>query len=236
VSDPKLRAAEEALRTLPERGVVGLGSGSTARLFIEGLARLVAGGRDLVGVATSEASRALAEQRGIRVLADAGPWAIDVCVDGADEVSDSLDLIKGGGGCHTREKIINAAARLNVIVVDESKLSRRVGERWPVPVEVLRFGAESTRARLERHGAVTLRASGGEPVVTDSGNYIFDVRAGSIAEPARLERELKTIPGVVETGLFIARADVVIVAGADGVRRLTRSGAAAPAASARDGV
>lgn len=232
MSDPKLRAAEEALRLLPERGVVGLGSGSTARLFIEGLARLVAAGRDLVGVATSEASRALAEQGGIRVVADAGPWSIDVCVDGADEVSESLDLIKGGGGCHTREKIVNAAARMNVIVVDESKLSRRLGERWAVPVEVLRFGAESTRARLERQGAVTLRTHAGEPVLTDSGNFIFDVRAGIIAEPARLERELKAIPGVVETGLFIARADVVIVAGAGGVRRLTRSGAAAPADSA----
>jgi ribose 5-phosphate isomerase A len=226
VSDPKHRAAEEALRLLPERGVIGLGSGSTARLFIEGLARLVASGRDLLGVATSEASRELAAQRGIRVLSDAGPWAIDVCVDGADEVSAGLDLIKGGGGCHTREKVVNSAARLNVIVVDESKLSTRLGEKWAVPVEVLRFGAESTRARLERFGTVTLRTSAGQPVVTDSGNFIFDVRAGIIAEPAALERELQGIPGVVETGLFIARADLVIVAGLSGVRRLTRPGAA----------
>jgi ribose 5-phosphate isomerase A len=231
VSDAKLRAAEAALRTLPERGVIGLGSGSTARLFIEGLARLVEAGRELVGVATSEASRALAEERGIRVLSDAGPWAIDVCVDGADEVSASLDLIKGGGGCHTREKIVSAAARLNLIVVDESKLSTRLGERWAVPVEVLRFGAESTRARLEHFGSVTLRESGGKPFVTDSGNFIFDVRAGIIADPAALERELRSIAGVVETGLFIARADVVLVAGAAGVRRLTRSGATSPATS-----
>lgn len=227
MEDPKVLAAEEALRLLPERGVIGLGSGSTARLFIECLARLVAGGRDLVGVATSEASRQLAEQRGVRVLADAGPWAIDVCVDGADEVSDSLDLIKGGGGCHTREKIVNRAARLNVIAVDESKLSARLGERWAVPVEVLRFGAESTRTALERFGAVTLRRMAGEPVITDSGNFIFDVRAGAIAEPASLDRELRAIPGVVETGLFIGRADVVIVAGRAGVRRLTRSAATA---------
>jgi ribose 5-phosphate isomerase A len=227
VDDSKLLAAEEALHLLPERGVIGLGSGSTARLFIEGLARLVAAGRDFVGVATSEASRKLAEQRGIRVLGDAGPWAIDVCVDGADEVSETLDLIKGGGGCHTREKIVSQAARLNVIAVDESKLSARLGERWAVPVEVLRFGAESTRVALERFGAVTLRRVSGEPVITDSGNFIFDVRAGAIAEPAALDRRLKAIPGVVETGLFIARADVVIVAGQAGVRRLTRSAAAA---------
>lgn len=227
MDDSKLLAAEEALGLLPERGVIGLGSGSTARLFIEGLARLVAAGRDLVGVATSEASRELAEQRGIRVLGDAGPWAIDVCVDGADEVSESLDLIKGGGGCHTREKVVNRAARFNVIAVDESKLSARLGEKWAVPIEVLRFGAESTRAALEHFGAVTLRRISGEPVITDSGNFIFDVRAGVISEPAALERELKAIPGVVETGLFIARADVVIVAGRAGVRRLTRSAAAA---------
>jgi ribose 5-phosphate isomerase A len=220
----KREAARAALGLLPERGVVGLGSGSTAELFIDAVAELVAAGRDLRGVPTSEASRQRAAALGIPLLSDEGPWPIDVCVDGADEVSDALDLIKGGGGAHSREKIVNHSARINVIVVDESKLSRRLGEKWPVPVEVLRFGAESTRGWLERHGSVTQRERAGRPYITDSGNFIFDLRAGSIADPRALDLALRSIPGVVETGLFVARADVVVVAGADGVRQLRRVG------------
>lgn len=220
MSQAKREAARAALGLLPERGVVGLGSGSTAELFIEEVARLVASGRELVGVPTSEASRRQALALGIPLLDDSGPWSIDVCVDGADEVSDALDLIKGGGGCHSREKIVNHAARTNVVVVDESKLSPRLGQKWPVPVEVLPFGRESTRQWLEQHGRVSLRERAGRPFVTDSGNFIFDVRAGAIDDPRALDVALRSIPGVVETGLFIARADIVVVAGADGVRQL----------------
>ena len=215
-----LDAARAALGLLPESGVVGLGSGSTAELFISEVGRLVSLGRRLTGVPTSEASRQQAAALGIPLLPDTGPWAIDVCVDGADEVSDSLDLIKGGGGCHSREKIVSHSARCNVIVVDESKLSRRLGEKWSVPVEVLPFGLESTRRWLERHGRVALRERAGQPFVTDSGNFIFDVRAGSIDDPRALDGALRAIPGVVETGLFVARADIVVVAGPDGVRQL----------------
>jgi ribose 5-phosphate isomerase A len=222
VLQAKREAARAALGLLPERGVIGLGSGSTAELFIESVAELVAAGRQLRGVPTSEASRQKAAALGIPLLPDTGPWSIDMCVDGADEVSAALDLIKGGGGAHSREKIVNYAARINVIVVDESKLSRALGEKWPVPVEVLPFGAQSTYRALERHGSVTLRERAGRPFVTDSGNFILDVRTGPIADPAGLERALDAIPGVVETGLFIARADVVVVAGADGVRQLHR--------------
>src|SRR5690349_21235177 len=156
-SEPKRRAAREALALLPERGVVGLGTGSTAAFFIEGLGELVSAGRDLVAVATSERSRRQAEALGITVLPDAGPWQVDVCVDGADEVSEKLDLIKGGGGCHSREKIVNHAARTNVVVVDESKLSARLGQKWAVPVEVLPLGLESTRLWLEQNGRVSIR-------------------------------------------------------------------------------
>lgn len=222
MSDAKRQAADAALSLLPEQGVVGLGSGSTARLFIEGVARLVAAGRNLRGVATSAASRAQAESLGIVLLPDAGPWQIDVCVDGADEVSEELDLIKGGGGCHSREKIVNRAAKRNVIVVDESKLSRHLGEKWSVPVEVLPFGVNSTRGLLERWGRVAWRERDGRPFVTDSGNYILDLNAGIITDPAGLDGQLKAVPGVVETGLFVERADVVVVAGEQGVRRLTR--------------
>jgi ribose 5-phosphate isomerase A len=219
----KKQAAEAALAYLPERGVVGLGSGSTARYFIEAVARLVAQGRELSAVATSEQSRQQAQGLGIPLLGDAGPWLVDVCVDGADEVSKDLDLIKGGGGCHTREKIVNRAARCNVIVVDESKLSQKLGEKWAVPVEVLPFGIGNARLALGRWGTVALRQHRGAPFITDSGNGILDVRVGPIADPAALEREFEGIPGVVDTGLFIGRADVVIVAGEHGVRELRRS-------------
>jgi ribose 5-phosphate isomerase A len=228
MTDAKQEAARAALELLPERGVVGLGTGSTATLFIEEVGRLVAAGRELRGVPTSEGSRALAASLGIPLLADAGPWSIDVCVDGADEVSAELDLIKGGGGCQTREKIVNAASRYNVIVVDESKLSRHLGEKWGVPVEVLAFGLHHTRLELEHFGAVSLRERGGRPFVTDSGNLILDVRTGLIEDPRALDRALRDVPGVVETGLFLARADVVVVAGGAGVRQIVRPDARRP--------
>ncbi len=216
----KRQAAEAALAWLPERGVVGLGSGSTATFFIEAMARLVAAGRELWGVATSMESRRLAQTLGISLLPDAGPWSVDVCVDGADEVSRALDLIKGGGGCHTREKIVNRASAFNVIVVDESKLSGQLGERWAVPIEVLPFGVGNAQRELERWGNVTLRERQGHKFVTDSGNYILDLHTGPLADPAALDVQLQAVPGVVDTGLFIARADVVVVAGEQGIREL----------------
>ena len=112
------------------------------------------------------------------------------------------------------------APAARAIGLQKSKLSRRLGEKWPVPVEVLPFGLESTRCWLERHGRVNLRERAGRPFVTDSGNFIFDVRAGSLEDPRALDGALRAIPGVVETGLFIARADIVVVAGSDGVRQL----------------
>jgi ribose 5-phosphate isomerase A len=220
----KREAAVAALELLPDEGVVGLGSGSTARIFIDGVGDLVRRGRRLVGVPTSEQSREQALRLGIPLLDDEGPWSIDVCVDGADEVSARLDLIKGGGGCHAREKIVNQAARMNVIIVDESKLSQRLGERWPVPVEVLRFGHAATARALERFGSVILREKQGKPWLTDAGNPIYDVRTAPIDDPGALERELSALPGVVETGLFVDRADRVIVAGTSGIRELSRKG------------
>jgi ribose 5-phosphate isomerase A len=218
----KLLAAEAAIALLPQSGLIGLGSGSTAKLFIDAVGRLVKEGRKLVGVPTSSDSRNQATALGIPLLDDDGPWDIDVCVDGADEVSAELDLIKGGGGCHAREKIVNFSARKNVIVVDQSKLSRKLGEKWPVPVEVLPFGRQATAAALARLGSVSLRLKGGTPWITDSGNFIYDLRAGVMQEPRQLDLRLRAIPGVVETGLFVGRADVVLVAGDSGVETLTR--------------
>lgn len=216
----KRLAASAALELLPKSGVVGLGSGSTARYFIEGVAELVRGGRDFVGVPTSENSRSLAASLGIPLLSDEGPWDVALCVDGADEVNTTLDVIKGGGGAHTREKLVNFASHQNVIVVDDSKLSTRLGERCSVPVEVLPFAHRETAFLIAKQGAPALRLCGGAPFRTDAGNYIYDVNVGPIDDPAKLDVALKTVPGVVETGLFCGRVDLVIVAGRDGIRTL----------------
>jgi ribose 5-phosphate isomerase A len=225
--DSKRAAAIAALSEIPARGrgdvlVVGLGTGSTSRLFVEELGARVRAGLRLVGVPTSESTRALALSVQIPLLDDEGPWDIDVNVDGADEVSESLDLIKGGGAAHTREKVVNFAARRNVIIVDASKMSTKLGERWPVPTEVLPFANGTTRAHLARLGDPVLRVRDGKPVMTDAGNLIFDLKTGPIDDPGALDRAMRAIPGVVETGLFVGRADVVLVAGGGGAKGVAR--------------
>jgi ribose 5-phosphate isomerase A len=217
--DVKRRAALAALAELPPDGVIGIGTGSTARLFIAALGELVAGGRRYTCVPTSQASRTQAQDLGIPLSSDDGPWDIAVTVDGADEVDDDLHLIKGGGGAHTREKIVSHSSRRNIIIVDASKLVHRLGETWPVPVEVLAFAHLATREHLTRLGTPVLRVRDGAPFRTDSGNKIYDLACGPIADPGALDAALRAIPGVVETGLFIGRADVVLVAGEAGVER-----------------
>jgi ribose 5-phosphate isomerase A len=220
--DAKKTAARAAAADLPPSGVLGLGSGSTAKLFIAEVGALVRAGRDYRGVPTSESSRLEAETFAIPLLSDEGPWRIDVTIDGADEVDAELNLIKGGGAAHTREKIVNFASTRNVIIVDDEKLSRHLGEKWPVPVEVLQFGHLSTARALSRIGRAVHRLREGAPVVTDTGGFVYDVFTGPISDVTAVDRALRDIPGVVETGLFVGRADVVIVAGHGGVRRLTR--------------
>lgn len=219
--ESKRAAAIAALEELPEAGILGLGTGSTARLFIEEVGALVKKGKRFRAVPTSEASRRQAEGLGIEVLSPDGPWDIDVTVDGADEVDPRLDLIKGGGGAHLREKIVNYASRRNVIIVDESKLSASLGVAWSVPVEVVTFAQGATAKHLSALGRPVLRLRDGAPFRTDSGNVIYDLATGPIADPRALDLALRATPGVVETGLFLGRADVVIVAGESGVRRLT---------------
>jgi ribose 5-phosphate isomerase A len=228
MEDAKRAAAIAALDEIPARGrgdvvVVGLGSGSTSRLFVEELGARVRAGLKIVGVPTSESTRALAVAVGLSLLDDEGPWDIDVNVDGADEVSARLDLIKGGGGAHAREKIVNYSAKRNIVIVDASKLSARLGERHAVPVEVLPFAHGATRKHLSRLGAPQLRMRDGVPVRSDAGNLLYDLRVPPIDDPASLDVALRNIPGVVETGLFVGRADVVLVADGAEVRRLTRA-------------
>jgi ribose 5-phosphate isomerase A len=221
--EAKALAARTALGELPASGIIGLGSGSTAKLFIAEVGALVRQGSVYQGVPTSDGSRKDAERAGIPLLDDSGPWDIAVTVDGADEVDARLNLIKGGGAAHTREKIVNQSSRRNVIIVDESKLSQRLGEKWPVPVEVLLFGHLATASHLLRVGRPVRRMRDEKPVLTDTGNVIYDVHTGPLDDPAATDRALRDIPGVVETGIFTGRADLVIVAGTSGVRKLTRS-------------
>lgn len=220
--NPKQAAAENAISELPVHGFIGLGSGSTTEFFIRALAELIAQtGSYFIGVPTSQKSRVLAQSLGIPLVAeDSGPWSIDVTVDGADEVDEQFNLIKGGGGALTREKIVNFASAKNVCIVDRSKLSRQLGERWAVPIEVLRFGHHNTEKLLARWGKPTLRMQHGAPFCTDSNNYIYDVQTGPIYNPAQLDLMLRQIPGVVETGLFIKRVNVLFVADFDDVEKI----------------
>jgi ribose 5-phosphate isomerase A len=228
-NSPKRRAALKALEYLPSEGIVGLGTGSTAAFFIEGVAEAIRSGKRLQCVVTSEQSRVQAIRLNIPLLDNIGPWDIDVCVDGADEISDDLDLIKGGGGCHLREKIVNQSSRYNVIIADESKLSPKLGQRASVPVEVVVFGHVATGRLLREFGRVSIRAENGVPWQTDSGNFIYDVKVGEIADPGRLDQDFHRIPGVVETGLFVGRTDLLIVGSESGTRCVKKSGSVDPA-------
>ncbi len=222
----KRAAALRAVEWVQSGMVVGLGSGTTARhATLQIAARLRQGTLgDLVAVATSNETEALARAESIPLTTlDAHP-RIDVTIDGADEVDPRLDLIKGRHGFLLREKIVAAASRQEIIVVDETKLVTRLGKRSWLPVEVVRFGWRSTEAAIARTGAETApRMEGDRPFATDEGHCIIDCRwTEGIALPRELECVLHAIPGVVSTGLFLGIANVVIVAGAEGVRVLTR--------------
>jgi ribose 5-phosphate isomerase A len=215
----KLAAAEAAMAFLPSEGIIGLGTGSTARHAIRLIAERIARQEvKLLAVATSTDSAQAAVEAGIPLLGDDGPWEVGVTFDGADEASPSLDLVKGGGGALLREKIVNSATSRRIFMVDGSKLSSALGFRCRVPVEVSRFGwAETQREIEQRAGPASRREREGAPFLTDNGNYILDVATGPIEDPAALERELESLPGVVVSGLFVARADVLVIAGPGGV-------------------
>jgi len=164
----------------------------------------------------------LASKLGLRLESLSAHKKLDLMLDGADEVGPNFNLIKGRGGAHAREKIVASASRRVVIVVDRTKLVRRLGEQMPVPVEVLPFAREYTIARLEKLGGKPKlrQTSAGTPFVTDNGNYIVDIEFGSIQRPTKLEREINRIPGVIENGLFVGVADAVLVGHEDGCAKL----------------
>jgi len=227
--DLKRAAAEKALELVQDGMLLGLGSGSTARHFTMGVGRLVAEGMKVRGVPTSRATAELAAQVGIPIVTEI-VGQIDLAVDGADEVDPALNLIKGRGGALFREKLVAAAAKRFVVVVDESKLVKQLGV-GVLPVEVLPFLWRSTADRLTALG-VSLVVRGGEetPYITDNGNLILDLSGdGEIENPDEFAAELKRVTGVVEHGLFVGMTDTVIVAGPDGPRALGRgSGAGRP--------
>ena len=224
----KRQAAAQALRHVRSGMTVGLGGGSTAALFIQALGRALAEGclSDVAGVPSAQAMAAIARQAGVPLTDMERCPCIDVCVDGADEVDPDLNLIKGGGGFLTREKILAQASAQVIIVVDESKLSPRLGTRWAVPVEVLPFGWVSQQRFLQDLGALsaTLRlTSAGHPWHTDQGNLLLDAAFGPLAHPTRIAARLAARAGIVEHGLFLGLATTLITAYADeGVVERTR--------------
>jgi len=220
--DLKRAAAHASLKYVTDGMVLGLGTGSTARYFLEGLARKIEDEGLLVsGVPTSLATAEAARLLGIPLTSLEERPVLDLAVDGADEVDPRLDLIKGLGGALFREKIVASAAKKFIVVVDGSKLVPRLGTRAPVPVEVHPFGWKATQARLEALGArVTLRQKDGVPFRTDNGNQILDAHFGEMRKPAKVAAALDEIPGVVGHGLFLEMTDLVLAASADGVRTL----------------
>lgn len=225
----KKQAAARALELVRPGMRLGLGTGSTAKHFVDLLGAKVAAGFSVLCVATSEVTQAQALSLGIPMSTLDETPELDLTVDGADEVDPELRLIKGGGAALLREKIVAAASARMVVIADDGKLVQRLG-RFPLPIEVVPFGLEVTRRAV----AAAIAASGstgelilrqrpdGSVLVTDGGHYILDAHLGAIAEPEKLALALNVVPGVVEHGLFIGLASGAILAGASGLTILGR--------------
>ncbi len=219
--DDQKRASGEAAAALVESGmVVGLGTGSTAAWFVKAVA---ARGLDIVGVPTSVSTAELAESLGIRLAELGQVKSIDLTVDGADEIGPALSLIKGGGAALLREKLVWEASRRCVVIADAAKRVKVLGQ-FPLPIEVVAFGHETTALRIcdalaecDLGVAPRLRVKDGAPVKTDGGNLIYDAACGRIEEPALLAAALKSVTGVVDHGLFLDLADLALVGTPDGV-------------------
>lgn len=223
-ADAQKKAAGEAAAALVESGmVVGLGTGSTAVCFVRALA---ARKLDIVGVPTSRATDELATSLGIRTAQLGETRAIDLTVDGADEIAPGLALIKGAGGALLREKLVWEASKRCVVIADAAKVVKTLG-KFTLPIEVVAFGHATVQARIcdvlaefEIGIAPILRRRDGRPVETDGGNLIYDAACGRIEEPAALASALKSITGVVDHGLFLDLADQALIGGPDGVATL----------------
>lgn len=220
----KRAAAARALEAVEDGMRLGLGTGSTAKHFVALLGERVRAGLDVVGVPTSEKTRAQAEAEGIRLATlDEFP-ELDLTVDGADELDEALNLVKGGGGALLREKIVAAASARMIVIADASKRVATLG-RFPLPIEVVPFGLEATRRAVARavaaagaEGELRLRnATDNSPFLTDGGHVILDAHLGRIPAPEALAAALATVPGVVEHGLFLGLATGAVIATEDGL-------------------
>lgn len=218
----KREAARAAVIEVEEGMRVGLGTGSTVAFAIAALGERVAAGLHITAVATSQATEHAARAAGIAIVLFETLAEVDLAIDGADEVDGALRAIKGAGGAMLREKVVAAAARRMIAIVDEGKLVEGLG-RAPLPVEILPFAAAFVTKRIEALGAVvTRRMAGAEPYRTDQANGVLDCAFGPIAAPEALAAALASIPGVLGHGLFLDEVDAVFVGTAGGVRRLTR--------------
>jgi ribose 5-phosphate isomerase A len=214
----KRMASEKAVEYVEDGMVIGLGTGSTVQYAIRKIGELVKDGLKVTGIPTSLRAKKLAIECGIPIGSLEDYPEIDLTIDGADEVDSNLNLIKGGGGALTREKIVAFHSKKEIIVVDESKIVKGLGADTPLPVEVTKFGWSATKKTLEDMGCTAeLRTIVGDVYITDNQNYILDCDFGRIDEPDILEQEINDIPGVVENGLFIGLADEVIVGSKQGI-------------------
>lgn len=216
----KKAAALKAVEFVHDGMIVGLGTGSTAKHMIIALGEKVRAGMKLRGVPTSHETAALAAQAGIVLIDADNRWKIDVAIDGADQVDPAFNLVKGGGGALLKEKIVAASAKQFIVMVDHTKLVPVLGGSFPLPIEVIPFGWGSTAREVETltKGRVILRERHGSPFKTEAGNVIVDVHIDRIERPLELEAALNQIPGVVETGLFVGRTNVLIVGTPQGVQ------------------
>jgi len=214
----KRAAALAAAGYVRDGQIIGLGTGSTARHLVLAIGARCREGLRIQGVPTSQETAELARQQGIPLLEAENSWVIDVAIDGADQVDPQFNLIKGGGGALLKEKIVAAAARRLVIMVDYTKRVPVLGKPFPLPVEVVPFGWGTTARQIEALGIKpVLRERDGRVFVTEAGHYLLDLQVDRVESPAALEGQLNEIPGVVETGLFVGRTDVLIVGTPQGV-------------------
>ena len=220
----KRNAAEKAVEYVKDDMIVGLGTGSTVKYALQKLAERVKKEKlKIVGIPTSSGTSKLAKELGIPLSTLDEYENIDLTIDGADEIDENLNLIKGGGGALTREKIVASNSKKVIIVADETKITKKIGISASLPVEILPFGYKATMKKIEDLGCTTkLREIMDNPYITDNGNYVVDCDFGGIDEPEELEVIINSIPGVVENGLFIDLATMAIIGSREGTKTLEK--------------
>ena len=223
--DAKKRVAMEAVKLVKDDMIIGLGSGSTAAYMIKEIGRLISEkGLRVLAVPSSSQAMLLAANSGVPVTTLDEHPVLDLVIDGADEIDKNFNMIKGGGGALLREKVVASSAKQVVIVADETKLVDKLG-KFKVPIEVLPFGLAKVCAAIKELGGTPMVREGQRkmgPVVTDNGNYIVDADFGLIDDVEKLDKQLKLIPGVLETGLFIGLAQIAYLGTKDGITKLKK--------------